>query len=91
MMSSTMLWRDYEHICRAHLQQEAEVGGCSVFLFVVVGGVDVNLFEMDKTGEITGGLEQSKNTISKCYYIVTDSNVEHVHSLMALTMIAVIR
>lgn len=39
-----------------YLQYEAEVGGRSVFLFVVVGGVDVDFFKMDEAGQITGRL-----------------------------------
>lgn len=53
------------------LQHEAEVGGSSVFLLVVVGGVDVDFFKMDKAGEIAGSLCLSLG------YIVDARGPEH--------------
>lgn len=42
---------------RGYLQDEAEVGGRSVLLFVVFGGVDVQLVKVDEAGEVSRALQ----------------------------------
>lgn len=41
---------------RGYLQDEAEVGGRSVLLFVVFGVVDVQLVKAHEAGEVSGAL-----------------------------------
>lgn len=56
------------------LQHEAEVGGSSVFLLVVVGGVDVDFFKMDKAGEIAGSLsDRQKNKSQEIMFVYLES------------------
>lgn len=42
---------------RGYLQDEAEVGGRSVLLFVVFGVVDVQLVKADEAGEVSRALQ----------------------------------
>lgn len=45
------------HASRGYLQDKAEIGGCSVLLLVVFGGVDVDLLKADEAGEVRGALQ----------------------------------
>lgn len=42
---------------QGYLQDEAEVGGRSVLLFVVFGAVDVQLVKVDEAGEVSRALQ----------------------------------
>ena len=47
-------------LVRSYLQDEAEVGWSSVGVFVVTGGVHVDLIEADEAGEVSGRLQDGK-------------------------------
>lgn len=65
------------HFGDYYLEDEAEVSGSSVLVLVVDGGVDIDFFEADKAGEVTGRLQdrqtQGQSQLLSCGILVSQS------------------